>query len=89
MAKNGFLVADSDLHVMEPPDLYERYLEPRYREAAPVWMARPESGHKDFVVKTDAPVSEEWTKKGDGLSEAPRRPEVEGLRGGAEARVYG
>ena len=63
MSKNGFLVADSDLHVMEPPDLYERYLEPRYREEAPVWMARPESGHKDFVVKTDAPVSEEWTKK--------------------------
>ena len=63
MSKNGFLVADSDLHVMEPPDLYERYLEPRYREVAPVWMSRPESGHKDFVVKTDAPVSEEWTKK--------------------------
>ena len=26
-------------------------------------MSRPESGHKDFVVKTDAPVTEEWTKK--------------------------
>ena len=61
--ENGFLVADSDLHVMEPPDLYERYLEPRYREHAPVWMARPESGHKDFVVKTDSIVSEEWTRK--------------------------
>ena len=43
--------------------MYEQYLEPRYRAAAPVWMSRPESGHKDFVVKTDAPVSEEWTKK--------------------------
>ncbi len=63
MVRNGFLVADSDLHVMEPPDMYERYLEPRYREAAPVWMARPESGHKDFVVKTDPGVSDEWTKK--------------------------
>lgn len=63
MSRDGFLVADSDLHVMEPPDLYERYLDARYRERAPVWMSRPESGHKDFVVKTDAPVSEEWTKK--------------------------
>ncbi len=63
MSRDGFLVADSDLHVMEPPDLYERYLEPRYRERAPVWMARPDSGHKDFVVKVDAPVTEEWMKK--------------------------
>ena len=63
MSRNGFLVADSDLHVMEPPDLYERYLEPRYREQAPVWMERPDSGHKDFVVKTDVPASEEWMKK--------------------------
>ena len=35
MAKNGFRVMDSDMHIMEPPDLWERYLEPEFRSAAP------------------------------------------------------
>ncbi len=35
MAKNGFRVFDSDLHVIEPPDLYKRYLDPKYRDQAP------------------------------------------------------
>ena len=34
MAKNGFHILDSDLHVMEPPDLYERYIEPAFRSIA-------------------------------------------------------
>jgi predicted TIM-barrel fold metal-dependent hydrolase len=29
------VVADSDLHVMEPPDLWERYIDPAFRHAAP------------------------------------------------------
>jgi len=35
MAKNGFKVMDSDMHIMEPPDLWERYLEPEFRSRAP------------------------------------------------------
>jgi predicted TIM-barrel fold metal-dependent hydrolase len=35
MAKNGFKVFDSDLHVMEPPDLWERYIAPEFRSIAP------------------------------------------------------
>ncbi len=35
MSKAGFRVLDSDLHVIEPVDLYERYLDPRYRDQAP------------------------------------------------------
>ena len=31
MAKNGFKVLDSDIHVMEPADLWDRYLAPPYR----------------------------------------------------------
>ena len=33
--KQGFKVFDSDLHVMEPPDLWERYIAPEFRAAAP------------------------------------------------------
>ena len=30
MAKQGFRVVDSDIHVAEPADLWERYLEPQF-----------------------------------------------------------
>ncbi len=36
MAKNGFRIMDSDIHVDEPPDLWERYIEPKFRDRAPV-----------------------------------------------------
>src|SRR5262249_37893301 len=35
MSKKGFRVLDSDLHVIEPRDLYERYLDPRLQARAP------------------------------------------------------
>src|SRR5215470_3720913 len=35
MAKNGFKVFDSDMHIMEPPDLWERYIAPEVRLNAP------------------------------------------------------
>ena len=35
MAKNGFRVFDSDMHVMEPPDLWERYIAAEFRAIAP------------------------------------------------------
>src|SRR5436305_5334854 len=38
MAKNGFKVFDSDMHIMEPPDLWERYIDPEFKEIAPLGM---------------------------------------------------
>ena len=35
MAKNGFPVFDSDMHIMEPADLWERYIAPEFRAMAP------------------------------------------------------
>jgi predicted TIM-barrel fold metal-dependent hydrolase len=35
MAKRGFRVFDSDMHIMEPPDLWERYITPEFRAIAP------------------------------------------------------
>ena len=31
MSKSGFKVMDSDMHIMEPVDLWDRYMEPAYR----------------------------------------------------------
>src|SRR5207302_1110813 len=39
MAKGGFKVMDSDIHVDEPHDLWDRYLEPRFRDRAPRFAA--------------------------------------------------
>ena len=35
MAKQGFKILDSDMHVMEPPDLWDRYIDSKYRSKAP------------------------------------------------------
>jgi len=35
MAKDGFRVLDSDLHILEPPDLWERYIDAPFRHQAP------------------------------------------------------
>jgi uncharacterized protein len=35
MAKNGFKILDSDMHIMEPPDLWERYIDSRFKDRAP------------------------------------------------------
>jgi uncharacterized protein len=33
--KDGFKIFDSDMHVLEPPDLWERYIDPAFRHRAP------------------------------------------------------
>ncbi len=35
MARNGMKIMDSDMHIIEPPDLWERYIEPKFRDRAP------------------------------------------------------
>ena len=33
MAKNGFKILDSDMHIMEPPDLWEHYIDGKFERA--------------------------------------------------------
>lgn len=40
MAKNGFKVFDSDMHVIEPVDLWERYMEAPFKHRAPRGLNR-------------------------------------------------
>ena len=35
MAKDGFKILDSDMHLMEPVDLWQRYIEPPFKDHAP------------------------------------------------------
>ena len=35
MTKNGFKVMDSDIHIIEPPDLWQRYIDPEFKGQGP------------------------------------------------------
>jgi predicted TIM-barrel fold metal-dependent hydrolase len=39
MGVNGWIVADSDMHLMEPADLWTRYIDPAWRHAAPMGLS--------------------------------------------------
>ncbi|MBM4405771.1 MAG: amidohydrolase [Chloroflexi bacterium] len=37
--KSGFKIIDSDMHIFEPADLWQRYIAPEFKHAAPVGLA--------------------------------------------------
>ena len=40
MAKHGFKVVDSDMHIMEPADLWQEYIDPEFKYKAQVGVGR-------------------------------------------------
>src|SRR2546430_10770851 len=42
MADGAFKVLDSDIHIIEPPDLWPRYIDPAFRDRAPVGLTEDE-----------------------------------------------
>ena len=53
MAVDGHLVADSDMHIFEPPDLWQRYIDPAWRHAAPIGLSEM---RRDMRVKVKSHV---------------------------------
>ncbi|MGH7772874.1 MAG: amidohydrolase family protein [Candidatus Binatia bacterium] len=53
MAKNGFKVMDSDMHVMEPPDLWQRYIDPQFADRAPIGLTRD---FRDLGIQVEGKV---------------------------------
>jgi predicted TIM-barrel fold metal-dependent hydrolase len=51
--KHGMLVADCDMHIFEPPDLWQRYIDPAYRHVAPVGLTEM---RRDMRVKVKSHV---------------------------------
>ena len=45
MTPDGWRVADSDMHIFEPPDLWQRYIDPAWRHAAPGRADRAAARH--------------------------------------------
>ena len=50
MSKNGFRIIDSDMHVMEPTDLWERYIDPAYADRSPKSVPRHRG---DLVMRVE------------------------------------
>ena len=49
MHANKSLVVDMDSHVMEPPDLWKNYLEPKYRHQA-IRFERDKNGIETIMI---------------------------------------
>ena len=50
MSKKGYRVLDSDLHLMEPPDLYRNYLDPQFLSRQPVATHNRPGHYAGWVV---------------------------------------
>src|ERR1700678_1115578 len=66
--KDGFKIADVDTHLMEPDYVFERYIDDRYKSAAPKMGIAAESGRRTFLVEGE-PFTRE---KGKYPMAAPR-----------------
>src|SRR5438093_8736046 len=59
--KDGLRFVDSDMHIMEPPDLFERYLDPRFKERVSVPVGadgRPNRGPSGLLLIDGLPTSD-------------------------------
>ena len=59
--KDNLRFVDSDMHVMEPPDLFERYLDPKYKDRVTVKLSgdgRPTRGAAGLILIDGQPTSD-------------------------------
>jgi predicted TIM-barrel fold metal-dependent hydrolase len=68
MAKHGFNILDSDMHIMEPPDLWERYIDDKYKARAP----RGVTSHNVRDLRMVYPDGKEWARKTTRLNDSAR-----------------
>ena len=76
MAKNGFLVFDSDMHIMEPPDLWQRYIAPEFRDQAPVGLTSVNFRELRTVLPGREPVPDRPDRINDSGHHFERLQEV-------------
>jgi len=59
--KDGLRFVDSDMHIMEPPDLFDRYLDPAFKHRVTVQVGadgRPKRGPAGTTVIDGLPTSD-------------------------------
>ena len=89
MSIRDHVIADSDMHVLEPPDLWQRYIAREFRHAAPVGMTELRRDLrvrvKSHVLLRLGPVRPLREAKGAGIG---WRAEQEDAYAAAEARGW-
>jgi uncharacterized protein len=60
--RNGFKIVDTDAHMMEPEDMWERYIEDRYKSEAPRMQALAPGGFVRKTMVEGEPVQRETGK---------------------------
>ena len=81
MAKNGFRIIDSDLHLIEPADLFERYIDEPFKARAPRREASVVSGQNTWAVDGKPTpgalkLELELDQKDAGLKELPKPEQI-------------
>ena len=59
--KDGLRFVDCDMHIMEPPDLFERYLDPKFKDRVSVPVGadgRPKRGMQGMIFIDGLPTSD-------------------------------
>ena len=72
MAKNGLRVFDSDMHIIEPPDLWQRYIDSAFKDRAPKGYQRWYSDASIEIEGHLMPIDpEDWSEsKADEKADA-------------------
>jgi predicted TIM-barrel fold metal-dependent hydrolase len=82
MAKDGYKIFDSDMHVFEPHDLYLKYMNPRWGGRIPRGKPRTRHGQIKFTFADDRPLRPSGTQALSSTS--PRKSNGESSPGEAE-----
>ena len=62
MAKNGYKILDSDMHVFEPHDLYLKYMNPKWGDRIPRGQPRTTHGQIKFTFADGKPIRASGTQ---------------------------
>jgi predicted TIM-barrel fold metal-dependent hydrolase len=62
MARDGFKILDSDMHVFEPHDLYLRYMDPKWGDRIPRGTPRTRHGQIKFTFGDGKPIRPSGTQ---------------------------
>ena len=73
--KDGLRFVDSDMHIMEPPDLFERYLDPKFKHRVSVPVGSDGRGARSVARDSRPPLVRD-----------DRRPEFWSDEGGSAPR---
>ena len=83
MARNGFKILDSDMHVFEPHDLYLKYMDPKWGDRIPRGEPRKRHGQIKFAYANGKPIRPSGTQiltttspKTDAAESAPGEAQV-------------